>query len=101
MAKAFILSSLLASYNKFELRNPYRLRLEDYVNESIIRRIVGALGALLSKSRDRYVVVQEDIAEGWTFSSTLNYIGLGLLAPTRPATPTTKADEKKEDFGVL
>ncbi|KAL9099077.1 MAG: hypothetical protein Q9163_005368 [Psora crenata] len=100
-SNAFLLLGLLANYNKFELRNPYRLRLEDFVNASIIQQIITAFGASISASRDRYVSIQEDIAEGWTFSSTLSFIGLGVLAPTRPTTPTPKADDKKEDFGDL
>ncbi|KAL9124644.1 MAG: hypothetical protein Q9217_006040 [Psora testacea] len=101
VSKAFLLLGLLANYNKFELRNPYQLRLEDFVNESIVQRIVRALGTSMATSRDRYVALQEDIAEGWTFTNTLNYIGLGALAPSRPSTPTPKADDKKEDFGEL
>ena len=55
----------------------------------------------MSKCRDQYVALQEDIAEGWTLSSTLNYIGLGVLAPTRPGTPVQRIDDKKEGFGDL
>ena len=54
----------------------------------------------MSKSRDRYDAIQEDVAEGWTLSSTLAYIGLGVLAPIKPVTPTPKADDK-EDFADL
>ena len=93
---------LLANYNKFEFRNPYRLRLEDFVNEGIIQKIIRGLGSACSQSRDSYIAIQEDIAEGWTLSNTLAYISLGLLAPAKGAKPTPpNADDVKEGFAVL
>ena len=92
----------MANYNKFEFRNPYRIRLEDFVNENSIQRVVGGLGTALSLSRDRYVAVQEDVAEGWNLSSALTYIGLSILAPTKALASTPKHDDdQKEDFGNL
>ena len=93
---------LLANYNKFEFRNPYRLRLEDFINEGVIQKIVRGLGSAISLSRDSYVAIQEDIAEGWTLSNTLAYLSLGLLAPgkgTKPPPPS--AEGLKEGFAVL
>lgn len=85
--KPYLLLGLLANYNKFEFRNPYRLRLEDFVNEGIIQKIIRGLGSTCSQSRDSYVAIQEDIAEGWTLSNTLAYISLGLLAPAKGQSP--------------
>ena len=101
--KAFLLLGLLANYNKFEFRNPYRARLEDFVNQSNIQKIVRGLGSSCTNSRDRYVAIQEDIVEGWTLSSTLTYIGLGVLAPIKATAPptTTKSDEMKADLADL
>ena len=100
--KAFLLLALLANYNKFEFRNPYRARLEDFVNETTIQKIVRGLGSASLMSRDRYVAIQEDITEGWNLSSALTYIGLGVLAPTKPTPiPAAKPDEMKEDFSNL
>lgn len=97
----FLLLGLLANYNKFEFRNPYRSRLEDFVNELAIQKIVRGLGAICSRSRDTYVVIQEDIEEGWTLSSTLKYIGLEALAPSRSSTPTPNAEDAKDSFATL
>ncbi|KAL8865404.1 MAG: hypothetical protein Q9174_006902, partial [Haloplaca sp. 1 TL-2023] len=97
----FLLLGLLANYNKFEFRNPYRVRLEDLVNEPAIHKIIRGLGAVCARSRDQYVVIQEDIGEGWTWSSTLKYIGLGVLAPNRSATPTRTPEEAKDLFADL
>ena len=100
--KPFLVLGLLANYNKFEFRNPYRLRLEDFVNESAIQKIVQGIGSACSQSRNFYVAVQEDVAEGWTVGSTLSYIGLGVLAPSKGAAPAQpKADDMKEGFAML
>ena len=100
--KPFLLLGLLANYNKFEFRNPYRLRLEDFVNESAIQKIAQGIGSECSKSRNSYVAIQEDVADGWTVGSTLAYIGLGLLAPGKGAAPAQpKADDIKEGFAIL
>ncbi|MCJ1315581.1 hypothetical protein MMC15_000901 [Xylographa vitiligo] len=97
----FLLLGLLVNYNKFEYRNPYRLRLEDFVNEATIQTIVSGLGVILSQSRNRYVSVIEDVPEGWNLSSTLTYIGLGVLAPIKAITPAPSADDDKEKFATL
>ncbi|MCJ1400273.1 hypothetical protein MMC11_003477 [Xylographa trunciseda] len=97
----FLLLGLLVNYNKFEYRNPYRLRLEDFVNEAIIQTIVGGLGITLSQSRNKYASVIEDVPEGWKLSSTLTYIGLGVLAPIKAITPATTTDDNKEQFAAL
>ena len=100
MSRAFLLLGLLANYNRFEFLNPYRMRFEDFINESNIQRLIKAFGASMAKSRNRYVDVQDDVAEGWTLSSTLAYIGLGVLAPAKP-TSSTSTDHVKEGFGDL
>lgn len=100
--KPFLLLGLLANYNKFEFRNPYRLRLEDFVNESAIQKIAEGVGSACSQSRNAYIAIQEDVAEGWTVGSTLAYIGLGALAPSKGAAPAQpKADDTKEGFATL
>ncbi|KAL9032550.1 MAG: hypothetical protein Q9180_006437, partial [Flavoplaca navasiana] len=102
--KPMLLLGLLANYNKFEFRNPYRAKFEDCVNEAAIQKIVQGLGTVYSSSRDHYVAIQEDIEEGWTLSNTLKYIGLGVLAPSRSSTPTRNAprvDDAKDLFSAL
>ncbi|KAF2107274.1 hypothetical protein BDV96DRAFT_506423 [Lophiotrema nucula] len=93
---------LLVNYNKFEFQNPYRLRLDDFVNDAIIQKMVTGFGVTCSTLRDAYVAVQDDLPEGWTLGSTLNYIGLGVLAPgSRPSTPVPAPDEAKSLFAAL
>jgi hypothetical protein len=99
---AFNLLGLLVNYNKFEFQNPYRLRLDDFVNHVIIQKIVVAFGDTCIRLRDAYVAVQDDMPEAWTLGSTLNYFGLGALAPaSRPATPTLGPEEAKSLFAAL
>lgn len=90
----------MANYNKFEFRNPYRIRLEDFVNETVIEKVVRGLGQTCSQVRDDYVALLEDVNEGWSLSSALNYIGLGMLAPAKSATPTVQVENAK-DFAAL
>lgn len=100
--KAFLLLGLLANYNKFEVRNPYKTRMEDFVNESTISKIVHGFGATCIISRDRYVSVQEDTAEGWTFGTALSYVGLGKLASNKASKPTPpKVEDLREIFANL
>ena len=73
------------------------------MNESVIQLFVHALGLSFSHSRDFYVAIQEDIAEGWTLSNTLAYIGLGVLAPTKPVKQVLdiNSNRARKDFGDL
>ncbi|KEY69532.1 hypothetical protein S7711_02067 [Stachybotrys chartarum IBT 7711] len=97
------LIGLLANYNKFEIQNPYQLRLNDFVNESTIQKVVRCIGLTCQALRSDYIDIQEDMPEGWTFSSTLNMIGLGAIAPgPRPEKkPVYDAETAKRMFTNL
>ncbi|ATY60254.1 hypothetical protein A9K55_006123 [Cordyceps militaris] len=76
-----ILLSLLANYNKFEFQNPYQLRLNDFINEDAMTTIVTCIGKASQVIRADYIDVQDDLPEGWTFSTALGLLGLGAIAP--------------------
>lgn len=97
------LISLLANYNKFEFQNPYQLRLNDFVNESTIQNIVHSIGLTCQNIRDAYIDIQDDLPEGWTFSNTLNMIGLGAIAPgpKQEKKPVYDAETAKQLFTKL
>jgi hypothetical protein len=99
----FVLLGLLANYNKFEFQNPYRVRLDDFVNEVTIKKVVYCVGATCAMARDKYVAVQDDLPEGWNISSTLAFIGLGALtsAAAKPAVVTLTPEEAKARFAIL
>ncbi|KAH8881190.1 DUF1741-domain-containing protein [Thozetella sp. PMI_491] len=81
ISEPFTLLGLLANYNKFEFQNPYQLRLNDFVNEGTIQKIIQSVGYTCQKLRIDFVNIQDDMPEGWTLASTLNMMGLGAIAP--------------------
>jgi hypothetical protein len=98
-----MLLGLLANYNKFEFQNPYQMRLNDFVNERVIRGIVKSVGQTCQKLRAQYIEVQEDLPEGWSLAGTLNKIGLGAIAPggKPPPKPVYDAETAKKMFAEL
>ncbi|KAK0705933.1 hypothetical protein B0T26DRAFT_724995 [Lasiosphaeria miniovina] len=103
MAAPFTLVGLLANYNKFEFQNPYQMRLNDFVNEGVIKKIIKSVGYTCQTIRAHYVEVQDDLPEGWTLASTLNLIGLGAIAPggKAPPKPAYDAETAKKMFAEL
>ena len=98
----FALLSLLVNYNKFEFQNPYQTRLNDFVNEGIMKKLVVCIGDTCSMSRDKYVAIQEDLPEGWSISGTLSMVGLGALAGARrPSTQALSPEDAKVQFSAL
>lgn len=98
----FTLLGLLANYNKFEFQNPYRLRLDDFVNEGTIQKIIRSVGNTCTDARGKYVAIQEDLPEGWSIGTTLNMIGLGVIAPgAKTTTPAIDPELAKEMFAKL
>lgn len=98
----FLLLGLLANYNKFEFQNPYQLRLDDFVNESSIQKIVKGVGISCGALRNGYVAVQDDSPEGWSLVGTLIYFGLGVLTPSKKDKPSLPSpEEAKEMFAAL
>ncbi|KAI1179529.1 hypothetical protein F4777DRAFT_434818 [Nemania sp. FL0916] len=77
----FTLLGLLANYNKFEFQNPYQLRLNDFVNEAAIRKIVRCVGQTCKILRGQYLDIFEDLPEGWSLSQALSMMGLGKITP--------------------
>ena len=92
----FVLLGLLVNYNKFEFRNPYRLRLEDFVNEAAIQRIINGFAEACLRVRTQYTDVIDDVPteSGWTLATTLNYIGLGMLAPIKAIAPAPSVEDQ-------
>ncbi|KAI9684862.1 MAG: hypothetical protein M1822_005510 [Bathelium mastoideum] len=101
IAEPFTLLGLLVNYNKFEFQNPYRVRLDDFVNDVAIRKIVQSIEHVCTSVRDQYIAVQDDLPEGWSFSSALDYVGLGTLTGKKSASPTLNNEEAKSLFNLL
>jgi hypothetical protein len=99
-----VLSLTTVLDNKFEMQNPYQLRLDDFVNESAMKRIVQQLGTTCTSLRGDYVAIHDDIPEGWSLNSMLSYVGLTVLqgGKGKQATPTEPpVDGSKLSFSTL
>lgn len=99
----FTLLGLLANYNKFEFQNPYQLRFNDFVNEPPIQTIIRCLGHTCQGLRSGYTDIQDDLPEGWSFSNTLNMIGLGAMTPgPKPEKkPVYDAETARQMFSTM
>lgn len=98
---AFAVLGLLVNYNKFEFQNPYQLRLEDFVNDATMKKVVNGIGPVFTLCRDSYVAIQDDQPEGWGLGSTLSYLGLGSLTGAKPTPVTLNEEEAKSAFSTL
>ena len=98
--KPFTLLGLLANYNKFESQNLYQMRLNDFVNEASIQRIILSVGHACRTLRAQYVAVQDDLPEGWSLASTMKMMGLGAIAPgaRQPRKPVYDEETAKRMF---
>ncbi|EON95625.1 hypothetical protein UCRPA7_8893 [Phaeoacremonium minimum UCRPA7] len=99
----FIQRDLFPAIMKFEFQNPYQLRLNDFVNEATIQRIIKSVGYASQRLRGQYIDILEDLPEGWTLSSTLNMIGLGAIVPgPKPEKkPVYDSETQKKMFAEL
>ncbi|KAH9824984.1 hypothetical protein DFH28DRAFT_1077448 [Melampsora americana] len=80
-----LLLGLLANFRRFESRNPYLVRMEDYVDEKAMERIITLSVLALADVRSGYMSVQE---EG-TSSILGNVMGaLSLIKPSNPIPPS-------------
>jgi hypothetical protein len=98
-AEPFMLTGLLANYNKFETHNQYRVRFADFVNESGMERVVESVGGTCVLLREKYVAIIDDTPAGWSVAGTLSYVGLGGLAGGGAAKPVLGEDQQREMFG--
>ena len=97
-SEPFLLTGLLANYNKFEVNNQYRVRFSDFVNDEAMRSVVESVSWTCMLLRERYVVIQDDTPIGWSIGGTLSYVGLGVLAGAKPAAPALTEEQQRELF---
>lgn len=79
------------------------MRLDDFVNEGTIQKIIKSVGQTCSNTRGKYVAIQEDLPEGWSISGTLSLIGLGSITPggAKATAPVIDPEVAKEMFAKL
>ena len=97
-SEPFLLTGLLANYNKFEVHNQYRVRFADFVNEDTMKQVVESVSWTSILLRERYITIQDDTPTGWSLSGTLSYVGLGSLTGAKPAAPVLTEEQQKELF---
>lgn len=98
---ALCLLGLLANYHKFEAQNIYQSRMEDFVNEEIMVKLVEGFANTCGDIRDAYIAIQDDTPAQWTLGSTLSYVGLRALTPEAKKAPPPTDDQAKALFGEL
>ncbi|KAI7583871.1 DUF1741-domain-containing protein, partial [Hortaea werneckii] len=97
-AEPFMLTGLLANYNKFEMHNQYRVRFADFVNDETMTRVVESVAWTCTLLRSKYIAIQDDTPVGWSVAGTLSYVGLGALAGAKPAAPALTEEQQRELF---
>ncbi|KAB8346236.1 hypothetical protein FH972_023281 [Carpinus fangiana] len=91
----FVLLGMLVNYNKFEFQNPYQLRVADYINDNVMKKLGNGLEQVFVTSRNQYLVLQPDQDEPWSVGSAFSYLSLGLYKTTSTVTPTIPMDEEQ------
>ncbi|KAK4056590.1 hypothetical protein OIO90_002438 [Microbotryomycetes sp. JL221] len=95
-----LLLGLLANFRKFEARNPYGVRIEDFVEDLVMVRIIDVVRTVCQRSRDTYIEVSDDTTPSFVASLTslvmsfrlselLSSFTLSLPPPPPPRTPIT------------
>lgn len=96
----FLLLGLLANYNKFEIQNPYQLRLDDFVNETTIQKIVKGAGTTCGLLRNAYVAVQDDMPEGWSTNFAL-FVFRAFVRGGKSSNQQLTPEETAKQFAML
>ncbi|KAK9322911.1 hypothetical protein V1517DRAFT_259408 [Lipomyces orientalis] len=79
--EAFVLLGVLSNYDKLESYNPYQTRLADFVDESVMQKIVVSIGKICKEAREEYIAVADDAADGFSLESMFSsYSGLARRA---------------------
>ncbi|KAK4055694.1 hypothetical protein OIV83_000240 [Microbotryomycetes sp. JL201] len=96
-----LLLGLLASFRKFEARNPYSVRIEDFVEDL---RLIDVVRTVCYKARDMYIDLSDDTTPSFVASLTslvfsfrlselLSSFSLSLPPPPPPKTPAMSLAE--------
>ncbi|GAA5918518.1 hypothetical protein JCM6882_001364 [Rhodosporidiobolus microsporus] len=68
--ESVLLLGLLANYRKNEARNPYGVRIEDFVEEGVMARIVDVVETACESIRDSYTSLADDTPPSFVTSLT-------------------------------
>ncbi|KAI5474729.1 hypothetical protein MNV49_002530 [Pseudohyphozyma bogoriensis] len=73
-----LLLGLLANFRKYEARNPYLVRIEDFVEEGVMKRIIEVVSAIAVTTRDSYTAITDDLPPSFVASLTSLVFSLRL-----------------------
>ncbi|GAA5926173.1 hypothetical protein JCM1841_001582, partial [Sporobolomyces salmonicolor] len=65
-----LLLGILANFRKTEARNPYGVRIEDFVEEGVMSRIIEVVQTVCIRARDSYVAIIDDAPPSFVASLT-------------------------------
>ncbi|GAA6046333.1 hypothetical protein JCM3770_004868 [Rhodotorula araucariae] len=101
-----LLLGLLANYRKSEARNPYGVRIEDFVEERVMERIIDVTATVCLRARGAYTAVADDTPASFVASlsslvwSTLrlggDFFAGGFALPPPPPPPSDTKRKGKE-----
>ncbi|GAA6004895.1 hypothetical protein JCM10207_008445 [Rhodosporidiobolus poonsookiae] len=112
--ESVLLLGLLANFRKSEARNPYGVRIEDFVEEGVMTRIISVVETVCQSSRDAYLALADDTPPSFVASLTSFLASFRItelltspfslppppsssktpLIPSTPASPTPSSPEK-------
>ncbi|GAA5986619.1 hypothetical protein JCM10908_003826 [Rhodotorula pacifica] len=106
--EATLLLGLLANYRKCEARNPYGVRIEDFVEEGVMERMIDVVSTVCTRARDAYVAISDDapptlVASLTSFVWSLRLSDLfsgGFYLPPPPPPPPAAAVNETENEGA-
>ncbi|BGP39069.1 hypothetical protein JCM10449v2_003007 [Rhodotorula kratochvilovae] len=101
-----LLLGLLANYRKSEARNPYGVRIEDFVEEGVMERIIDVTATVCLRARNAYIALADDTPASFVASlsslvwSTLRlsseFFTGGFALPPPPPPPGAARRKGKE-----
>ncbi|KAK4701231.1 hypothetical protein P7C70_g5010, partial [Phenoliferia sp. Uapishka_3] len=99
-----LLLGILANFRKYEARNPYLVRIEDFVDEVVMRRIIGVVTAICTQTRQLYTSITDDEPPSFIASLTslvyslrLSELLTGGFSLSLPPAPSPSLKGKGKD----
>ncbi|SCZ98558.1 BZ3500_MvSof-1268-A1-R1_Chr7-1g09200 [Microbotryum saponariae] len=97
-----LLLGLLANYRQHEARNPYRVRIEDMVEETVMARLIEVVQVVCQQARDSYTHIVDDAPASFVASITSlifsfkvpEFFKQGLVFSLPPPPPLNRATSK-------
>jgi recombinational DNA repair protein RecT len=102
ISEVMILLGLLLNYQKGEFLSPYRTRIEDFANKTVVNSISACFSALSDSCRDQYIAIQDDAEEGLSVAGTLSWLSLGMIASkSQSGTNALTSEQTEAAFAAL